>query len=48
MITAAENREAVEAILRDDVYYADGISDYELRTFMAGKIAKNFSSYEGK
>lgn len=48
MITAAETQEAVEDILRDDVYYADGIADYEVRAFKAGKIAKEFPAYEGK
>ena len=48
MITAAENREAVEKILQDDVYYADGIAEYEVRVFKAGKIAKEFPAYEGK
>lgn len=48
MITAAETREAVEDILRDDVYYADGIADYEVRAFKAGRIAKEFPAYEGK
>lgn len=48
MITAAETREAVEKLLRDDVYYADDIAEYEVRAFKAGKIAKDFSAYEGK
>lgn len=48
MITAAETREAVEKLLQDDVYYADDIAEYEVRAFKAGKIAKDFSAYEGK
>lgn len=48
MITAAETREAVEAILKEDVYYADGMAEYEVHSFKAGKIAKNFATYEGK
>ena len=48
MISPAESKEAVEAVLKDDVYYADGMADYEIRSFTAGKIAKNFSSFEGK
>ncbi|MBQ1509789.1 MAG: hypothetical protein IIZ54_02680 [Selenomonadaceae bacterium] len=48
MITAVGSREAVEKILQDDVYYADGIADYEVRAFKAGKIAKEFPAYEGK
>ena len=48
MICAAKTREAVEEILKEDVYYADGIADYEVRSFNAGKIAKNISEFEGK
>ena len=48
MISPAENREAVDAILKGDVYYADGMADYEVRSFTAGKIAENFSSFAGK
>ena len=48
MISPLETREAVEAVLKDDVYYADGWADYEISSFTAGKIADNFSSYVGK
>ncbi|MBQ7516322.1 MAG: hypothetical protein IJS96_08580 [Schwartzia sp.] len=48
MITAAPSREAVEAILKEDVYYEGGLAEYEVRSFTAGKIAGNFSEYEGK
>lgn len=48
MISAAETREAMEEILKEDVYYADGMADYEVHSFKAGKIAKDFADYEGK
>ncbi|MBR2215737.1 MAG: hypothetical protein IJ849_08280 [Selenomonadaceae bacterium] len=48
MICNAESREAVEDILKEDVYYADGIADYEVRSFKAGKIAANFADFVGK
>ncbi|MBR3722186.1 MAG: hypothetical protein IKN12_05400 [Selenomonadaceae bacterium] len=48
MISPLENREAVETVLKDDVYYADGLANYEVRSFTAGKIAENFSSFVGK
>ncbi len=48
MICGANTREAVEDILREDVYYADGIANYEVSSFKAGMIAGNFSDYEGK
>lgn len=48
MISPAETKDAVEAVLKDDVYYAGDMAIYEVRSFTAGKIAKNFSSFEGK
>ena len=48
MISPAESLEAVENIIKDDVYYAGGMADYEIRSFTAGKIADNFSDFAGK
>ncbi len=48
MISAAATREEVEAILQEDVYYADGMADYEVRSFTAAKIAANFADFAGK
>lgn len=48
MITAAPTREAVEEILKEDVYYEGALADYEVRAFKAGKIAGNFPDYAGK
>ena len=48
MITATATREAVEEILKEDVYYDGGIADYEVRSFKAGKIAANFADFVGK
>ena len=47
MLSGLENREAVEAVLKEDVYYAHGMADYEVHAFKAGKIARDFASYEG-
>ncbi len=48
MLSGLENREALEAVLKEDVYYAHGVADYEVHSFKAGKIARDFASYEGK
>ena len=48
MLSGLENREALEAVLKEDVYYAHGMADYEVHAFKAGKIARDFVSYEGK
>ena len=48
MLSGVESREALEEILKEDIYYADGMANYEVHSFKAGKIAKNFSAYEGK
>ncbi len=48
MISPTESREALEEILKDDVYYGDGIASYEVRSFTAGKVAKNFADFAGK
>ena len=48
MISPANSREDVEAVLKDDVYYKDDMADYEVRSFTAGKIAENFATFAGK
>lgn len=48
MLSGLEKREALEAVLKEDVYYADGMADYEVHAFKSGKIARDFASYEGK
>lgn len=48
MLSGLEKREALEAVLKEDVYYAHGMADYEVHAFKAGKIARDFASYEGK
>ena len=47
MLSGAETREQVEEILKEDVYYADGLADYEIRSIKAAMIAKNLADYEG-
>ena len=48
MIAAAESRETVEDILKEDVYYEGAMADYEVRSFKAGKIAQGFADFVGK
>jgi hypothetical protein len=48
MITGAETREAVEEILREDVYYAGGMADYEVRSFKAAMISPSLADCAGK
>ncbi len=37
-----------EEILRDDVYYAGGMADYEVRSFKAAMIAPSLADCAGK
>ena len=48
MIAAVESREAVEDILKEDAYYEGSLANYEVRSFAAGKIAKNFADFVGR
>ena len=48
MIAGTDSREAVEAILKEDVYHADGIAEYEVRSFKAPLISANLPHYAGK
>lgn len=48
IICGAETLEDVERIIREDVFYADGMANYEIRSFAAKKIAKNFADFAGK
>jgi hypothetical protein len=48
MITGAETREAVDEILREDVYYAGGMADYEVRSFKAAMISPSLADCAGK
>ena len=48
MITGAETREAVEKILQEDVYYAEGMAEYEVRSFKAAMISPSFAAFAGK
>ncbi len=48
MICAAETREEVEAILKEDVYYAGGMAVYDVRPFKSVKISAHFADYAGK
>ena len=41
-------REAVEEILREDVYYAGGMADYEVRSFKAAMISPSLADCAGK
>ena len=47
-ICAAETREEVESILKEDVYYAEGMAVYDVRPFKGIKISAHFAEYAGK
>ena len=48
MLVQAESREALEEILKEDVYYADKLALYDVHEFIPAKIAKNICEFEGK
>lgn len=48
MICAAETREELESILKEDVYYAEGMAVYDVRPFKGIKISAHFADYAGK
>ena len=48
MIAQAESREALEAILRGDVFYADNMARYEVHEFRAAMVADGITAYTGK
>lgn len=48
MICGAKTRDDVERIISEDVFYADGLANYEIRSFTAKQIAKNFAAYTDK
>ncbi len=41
-------REEVESILKEDVYYAEGMAVYDVRPFKGIKISAHFADYAGK
>ena len=48
MLAQADSREALEEILKGDVYYADKLAVYDVHEFIPVKIAKNICDFEGK
>ena len=48
MLVQAESREALEEILKEDVYFADKLALYDVHEFIPAKIAKNICEFEGK
>ncbi|WP_314449448.1 YciI family protein [Selenomonas artemidis] len=48
MIAQAESREALEEILRGDVFYADDMARYEVHEFRAAMVADGITAYTGK
>lgn len=48
VLAQAESREALEEILKEDVYYADKLALYDVHEFIPAKIAKNICEFEGK
>lgn len=47
VIAQAESREALDAILAEDVYYADKLASYKVREFQANLIAENIEQFKG-
>ena len=48
MLAQADSREALEEILKGDIYYADKLAVYDVHEFIPAKIAKNICDFEGK
>ena len=48
VLAQAESRDALEEILKEDVYYADKLALYDVHEFIPAKIAKNICEFEGK
>lgn len=48
VIAQAESRAALDAILAEDVYYADRLARYTVREFQANLIADNIEQFKGR
>lgn len=47
IVAQAESRDALQAILAEDVYYPDG-AEYEVREFTANKIHPQIGDFAGR
>lgn len=48
MLSPVESRDELENILKSDVYYADGMAEYEVHSFTAAKISPKITEFVGK
>lgn len=46
IIAQTENREQLESILAEDVYYPN-LADYQIREFKAAMVAENIQQFQG-
>ncbi|MDO4640261.1 MAG: YciI family protein [Neisseria sp.] len=48
IIAQAENREQLDNILQEDVYYPQGLATYQIREFKANMLAENIHIFVEK
>lgn len=48
IIARADSRAQLDAMLAEDVYWADKLADYQVREFQANLIAKQLHEWAGK
>lgn len=48
IIAQADNREELEAILSEDVYYPLDLANYEVHEFKAVMVSENIDKFQGK
>ena len=48
IIAQADSRAQLDAMLAEDVYWADKLADYQVREFQANLVAENIQQFQGK
>ncbi|STZ75427.1 YciI family protein [Bergeriella denitrificans] len=48
VVAQAENRAALDAILAEDVYFADRLARYTVREFQANLVAEHIEQFKGQ
>lgn len=48
IIAQADSRAELDAMLAEDVYWADKLADYQVREFQANLVAENIQQFQGK
>ena len=48
IIAQTDSREELDAMLAEDVYWADKLADYQVREFQANLVAENIQQFQGK